>query len=261
MSGERPVNAEEPDWVCFTRTSSPWPPVRHPLDALAHSSYGGVIYNGYRGQRDCGRATRCGSTGSPRWSARHPAHVAAPSGATCSSPGTRSARDLDAACELAGAPSSRATSCCAHGQMVHLARAARPAGLHVPLTRLTMETAEWFHAGTWPRRHGHAPLRGHPSQREDAYLPVHLLHLVNGHDPGPNWCSTRWPRTARGRSLHFLLDATPLPLTEGSARPSTARAQVAPRRRAVEPPAPVRCAPGRLPPRIRRGAGRPVTAQ
>ncbi|MGA2474476.1 MAG: cyclase family protein, partial [Acidimicrobiales bacterium] len=43
-----PVNADEPDWVCFsedvltlaTQCATHW-------DALAHSSYGGVIYNGY----------------------------------------------------------------------------------------------------------------------------------------------------------------------------------------------------------------------
>src|SRR5277367_4469581 len=44
----QPVNADEPEWVCFsedvltlaTQCATHW-------DALAHASYGGVIYNGY----------------------------------------------------------------------------------------------------------------------------------------------------------------------------------------------------------------------
>ena len=57
-----PVNADQPDWVCFsedvltlaTQCATHW-------DALAHSSYGGVIYNGYPASSvSADGAARCG---------------------------------------------------------------------------------------------------------------------------------------------------------------------------------------------------------
>ncbi len=57
-----PVNADEPEWVCFsedvltlaTQCATHW-------DALAHASYGGVIYNGYPATTvSADGAARCG---------------------------------------------------------------------------------------------------------------------------------------------------------------------------------------------------------
>ena len=58
----QPVNADQPEWVCFsedvltlaTQCATHW-------DALAHSSYGGVIYNGYPASTvSADGAARCG---------------------------------------------------------------------------------------------------------------------------------------------------------------------------------------------------------
>ena len=58
----QPVNADQPDWVCFsedvltlaTQCATHW-------DALAHASYGGVIYNGYPASTvSADGAARCG---------------------------------------------------------------------------------------------------------------------------------------------------------------------------------------------------------
>ena len=60
-----------------------------------------------------------------------------------------------------------------------------------------------------------------PSQYEDIYLPVHLLHLVEmGLTQGQNWVLDPLAEacSADGR-YSFLLDATPLPLTEGLGSP------------------------------------------
>ena len=61
----------------------------------------------------------------------------------------------------------------------------------------------------------------YPCQYEDAYLPVHLLHLVEmGMTQGQNWVLDHLAEdcAADGRYT-FLLDATPLPLTDGLGSP------------------------------------------
>ena len=57
---------------------------------------------------------------------------------------------------------------------------------------------------------------------EDAYLPVHLLHLVEmGLTQGQNWVPHALADDCAGDGRYsFLLDATPLPLTHGLGMPS-----------------------------------------
>ena len=121
------------------------------------------------------------------------------------------------------------------GQMVHLRPERRDLVAYTwPSPGLTIETAEWFHA------HDVAAVATDtlvfevfPCQHEDAYLPVHLLHLVEmGLTQGQNWVLDALADdcAADGR-YSFLLDATPLPLDPGArhaAQPG--RAQVAPAR-------------------------------
>jgi hypothetical protein len=60
-----------------------------------------------------------------------------------------------------------------------------------------------------------------PTQHEDIYLPVHLLHLVEmGLTQGQNFVLDPLAEAcaADGR-YSFLLDATPLPLTAGLGSP------------------------------------------
>ena len=85
------------------------------------------------------------------------------------------------------------------GQMVHLRPERRDLVAYTwPSPGLTIETAEWFH------RHDVAAVATdtlvfevYPSQHEDIYLPVHLLHLVEmGLTQGQNWVLDAWPTTA-----------------------------------------------------------------
>ena len=222
-----PVNAEEPDWVCFsedvltlaTQCATHW-------DALAHSSYGGVIYNGYpAGSVTAAGATRCGIHRLTTVVSRGILlDVARALGRDVLEPGHPiSPGDLDAACELAGATVEPGDILLVRtGQMVHLAPGRRDLLAYTfPSPGLTMETAEWFHA------------------RDVAAVATDTLPFV----------PARRHAAATDRRARLA--------------PQPARAQVAPRRRAVEPPStgPVR---GLVVSRrgiSAGGAGRPVTAQ
>ena len=205
-------------------------------DALAHSSHAGVIYNGYpastvtaEGAAKCGihRAGAVVSRGVLLDVARalgrdvlEPGHPISPA-------------DLDAACELAGVTPERGDIVLVRtGQMVHLEPDRRDLVAYTwPSPGLTIETATWFHA------HDVAAVATdtfvfevYPCQYEDAYLPVHVLHLVEmGLTQGQNWVLDPLSDAcaADGR-FTFLLDATPLPIGR---RPrvaaATGRAQIA----------------------------------
>ena len=132
--------------------------------------------------------------------------------------------DLDAACGLTDVAVEPGDILLVRtGQMVHLAPDRRDLLAYTfPSPGLTIETAEWF------RSHDVAavatdtlPFEVIPCQREDAYLPVHLLHLVEmGMTQGQNWVLDALAEdcAADGRYT-FLLDATPLPLTHGLGSP------------------------------------------
>ena len=224
----RPVNAEEPDWVCFsedvltlaTQCATHW-------DALGHASYGGVIYNGYPAASvTSDGATRCGihrlgtvvSRGILLDVARalgrevlEPGHPIMPA-------------DLDAACELAQVGVEPGDIVLVRtGQMVHL----RPEGRDLvaytyPSPGLTIETAEWFHARDVAAvATDTLPFEVIPCQHEDLYLPVHLLHLVEmGLTQGQNWVLDELAQDCASDGRYtFLLDATPLHLTAGLGSP------------------------------------------
>ena len=224
----QPVNADQPEWVCFsedvvtlaTQCATHW-------DALAHASYGGVIYNGYPASTvSADGAARCGihrlgtvvSRGVLLDVARalgrdvlEPGHPIMPG-------------DLDQALALAGVELEPGDIVLVRtGQMVHLAPGRRDLMAYTfPSPGLTIETAGWFH------HHDVAAVATdtlvfevYPSQHDDAYLPVHLLHLVEmGLTQGQNWVLDALAEdcAADGR-YSFLLDATPLPLTQGLGTP------------------------------------------
>jgi kynurenine formamidase len=224
----QPVNADQPDWVCFsedvltlaTQCATHW-------DALAHSSYGGVIYNGYPASTvSADGAARCGIHRlGPVVSRGVLLDVARARGRDVLEPGYPiMPNDLDAACALAGVAVEPGDIVLVRtGQMVHLRPERRDLVAYTwPSPGLTIETAEWFH------RHDVAAVATdtlvfevYPSQHDDLYLPVHLLHLVEmGLTQGQNWVlDALADDCALDGRYTFLLDATPLPLTQGLGTP------------------------------------------
>jgi kynurenine formamidase len=218
----------DPDFIAFsedvftmaTQAATHW-------DALAHCSHEGRLYNGYPAASVTAEgAARCGihrdgvvvSRGVLLDVARalgkdvlEPGHPIMPA-------------DLDAAHELAGVDLGAGDIVLVRtGQMVHLQPERRDLVAYTwPSPGLTIETAAWFHS------HDVAAVATdtlvfevYPCQYEDAYLPVHVLHLVEmGLTQGQNWVLDDLAEACAADSRYtFLLDATPLPLTKGLGSP------------------------------------------
>ena len=218
----------DPEFVAFsedvftmaTQAATHW-------DALAHASHAGVIYNGYPASTVTAEgATRCGIDRAGAVVSRGVLlDVARALGRDVLEPGHPiSPADLDAACQLAHVTPERGDIVLVRtGQMVHLEPDRRDLVAYTwPSPGLTIETATWFHA------HDVAAVATdtfvfevYPCQYEDAYLPVHVLHLVEmGLTQGQNWVLDPLSDAcaADGR-FTFLLDATPLPLVDGLGSP------------------------------------------
>jgi kynurenine formamidase len=218
----------DPDWIrtsedlltMATQSATHW-------DALAHASYGGVIYNGYPASSitEAG-AARCGI---------HRLRTVVSRGVLLDVARTKHVNvlepgypimpaDLDEACALAGVDVASGDIVLVRtGQMVHLAPQRRDLVAYTwPSPGLTIETAEWFFARDVAAvATDTLTFEVYPSQYDDTYLPVHLLHLVEmGMTQGQNWVLDPLAEdcAADGRYT-FLLDATPLPLTDGLGSP------------------------------------------
>jgi kynurenine formamidase len=218
----------DPEFIAFsedvfsmaTQAATHW-------DALAHCSHAGVIYNGYPASSVSAQgASRCGIDRAGTVISRGVLlDVARAQGRDVLAPGHPiSPADLDAACSLGDVSIESGDIVLVRtGQMVHLQPDRRDLVAYTwPSPGLTIETAEWFHA------HDVAAVATdtlvfevYPCQYEDAYLPVHVLHLVEmGLTQGQNWVldALATECAADGRYT-FLLDATPLPLTAGLGSP------------------------------------------
>jgi len=196
-------------------------------DALAHASYAGVIYNGYPATSvNEEGAARCGIHRLETVVSRGVLlDVARAKGLDVLEPGYPiMPEDLDASCEVAGVEVvSGDIALIRTGQMVHLSPGRRDLVAYTwPSPGLTVETAEWFFTHDVAAvATDNLTFEVYPSQYEDAYLPVHLLHLVEmGLTQGQNWVLDELAHdcAADGRYT-FLLDATPLPLTNALGSP------------------------------------------
>jgi kynurenine formamidase len=219
----------DPEFIAFsedvftmaTQAATHW-------DALAHCSHAGKLYNGYPASSVAADgAKRCGihRTGAvvSRGVLLDVARALGREVLEAGYPITPA--DLDAASGLGdGVEVGPGDIVLVRtGQMVHLEPDRRDLVAYTwPSPGLTIETAEWFHA------HDVAAVATdtfvfevYPCQYEDAYLPVHVLHLVEmGLTQGQNWVLDPLADAcaADGRYT-FLLDASPLPLTEGLGSP------------------------------------------
>jgi kynurenine formamidase len=218
----------DPSWICSsedlltlaTQCATHW-------DALAHVSYDGVIYNGYAATSvDEDGAARCGIHRLTTVVSRGVLlDVARTKGLEVLEPGYPiSPDDLDAAAAAGGVAIEPGDIVLVRtGQMIHLAPERRDLVAYTwPSPGLTIETAEWFHANDVAAvATDTLVFEVFPCQHDDAYLPVHLLHLVEmGLTQGQNWVLDDLADAcaADGR-YSFLLDATPLPLTNGLGSP------------------------------------------
>jgi kynurenine formamidase len=237
ISVNTPVG-DDPEWISFSedvvtmalQCATHW-------DALAHASYRGVLYNGNpTGVVTAEGAARCGIDAVDSVVSRGVLlDVARALGLEVLEPGHPiSSDDLDAALDLAGVALEPGDVVLVRtGQMVHLALPGRPGLGDAPPERdlirytwptpgLTMGTAEWFHARDVAAvATDTLPLEVYPCEDEALYLPVHLLHLVEmGMTQGQNWFLDELAEAcAEDGRYDFLLDATPLPFTNGLASP------------------------------------------
>jgi kynurenine formamidase len=218
----------DPEWICSSedvvtlalQCATHW-------DALAHCSYDGVMYNGYPASSvDSRGAGRCGIHLLTTVVSRGVLlDVARTRGLDVLDPGYAiTPDDLTAACEMGGVEVEPGDIVLVRtGQMVKLATPGRDLVAYTwPTPGLTIETAEWF----WARDVAAVatdtlPLEVYPCQYEDIYLPVHLLHLVEmGMTQGQNWVLDPLAADCAGDGQYtFLLDATPLPFTNGLGSP------------------------------------------
>jgi kynurenine formamidase len=237
ISVNAPVG-DDPEWTSFSedvvtmalQCATHW-------DALAHASYRGVLYNGYptSAVTEAG-AARCAIDAVGSVVSRGVLlDVARALEVEVLAPGHPiSCDDLDAALDLAGVALEPGDVVLVRtGQMVHLALPGRPGLGDAPPERdlirytwptpgLTMATAEWFHARDVAAvATDTLPLEVYPCEDEALYLPVHLLHLVEmGMTQGQNWVLDELADAcAEDGRYDFLLDATPLPFTNGLASP------------------------------------------
>jgi kynurenine formamidase len=222
--------SDDPEWICASedvvtmalQCATHW-------DALAHVSYGGRMYNGHPASAvtDTG-AARCGIERSgPLVTRGVLLDVARAVGRDTLGPGHAvSAEELDAACALGRVQVHPGDAVLVRtGQMRHLwAERTRQAlfDYAFPAPGLTMDTALWF------RRHDVAAvatdtlsLEVVPGEDVTAYLPVHLLHLVEmGLTQGQNFVLDVLADDCAADGVYeFLLDATPLPFTAGLGSP------------------------------------------
>jgi kynurenine formamidase len=222
--------SDDPRWICSSedtvtmalQAATHW-------DALAHVSYGGVLYNGHAAGTvtDAGAAC-CGiDKVGPLVTRGVLLDVARAKGLEFLEPGYPvTARDLDDAERQAGTAVEPGDAVLVRtGHMRHLQGPRTRQSLFdyaFPAPGLTMGTAEWLH--------GHdvaavatdtLSLEVVPSEEEQTYLPVHLLHLVEmGLLQGQNFVlDALADDCARDGAYSFLLDATPLPFTAGLGSP------------------------------------------
>ncbi len=194
-------------------------------DGLAHATYGGHIWNGYpAGTVTTAGAKRCGihhvRTLVTRGVLLDVARAAGVERLPAGHPLTED--DLEAALELARttiAPGDVVLLRTGHIQLFHAGdKLAYATGAPGP----SLHTVEWFH------RHDVAAVavdnlifEVFPGPRDDVFLPVHFLHLVDmGLTQGQNWDLEALAAdcAADGRYT-FLLSAPPEPIQNGIGAP------------------------------------------
>jgi kynurenine formamidase len=237
--------SEDPEWICSNEdvVVMPLQCATH-WDGLAHVSYGGKLYNGFpQSSVTSAGASKLGIHLVDSVVGRGVLlDVARAKGVEVLDGGYAiQPADLDAACELGGVRIEPGDVILVRtGQMVHLKLDGRfpDGGATAPHANmlnfndvlrymgfapgLSMATAEWFHARDVAAvATDTLSLEVLPCEDEAIYLPVHLLHIVEmGMTQGQNWLLDPLAAECAEDGVYtFLLDATPLPFTNGLGSP------------------------------------------
>ena len=195
-------------------------------DALAHVSYEGNLYNGVKSSEaiTVAGASRMGidkiktivgrgvlldvakAKGVDRIEGNYPLTAA----------------DLDAACELGKVEVRSGDIVLIRTGQMQLFFAGDREAYGTPCSGPSLQTVEWFHSRDVAAvATDNIVFECFPSEREDAMLPVHLLHLVDmGMTQGQNWNLEELAKdcAADGR-YWFFLDASPMPFTHAVGSP------------------------------------------
>jgi kynurenine formamidase len=213
----------DPDLLCAnddvvylpTQAATHW-------DALAHASYGGRMYNGIDpASVDVRGAGRAGiDTVGPVVSRGVLLDVARALGVGRLDPGYAiTADDLDRAEALADVEVGAGDIVLVRTGQVQVFKAGDRVGYAFPSPGLSLQTAPWLYARDVAAvATDTIALEVFPSERDDAPLPVHLLHLVEmGLLQGQNWdLEALAEDCAADGQYAFLLSATPEPVVRGT---------------------------------------------
>jgi kynurenine formamidase len=194
-------------------------------DSLAHASYDGRIYNGHPASSiDTHGAARCGiDKVGPLMGRGVLLDVARALSAKRLEPGYQiTPADLDAAVRLTGLSIQSGDILLVRTGQMQLFLQGKKEPYIYPSPGLTMVTAPWLHS------HDVAAvaidtliLEVFPGEREDAFLPVHLLHLVEmGLTQGQNFDLEALAADCAADGVYeFWLEATPQPFVAGLGGP------------------------------------------
>lgn len=194
-------------------------------DGLAHASYNGTMYNGFSDTLiDASGARRCGIQHVTSLVSRGVLlDVAKVHGVDQLSAGyALTADDLDAAVDLARVTMEPGDVVLLHTGFVRTFLSGDRMTYAIGAPGPSLATVEWFH------RHDVAAVaidnlifEVFPSERDDAFLPVHFIHLVDmGLTQGQNWnLEALAADCAEDGRYDFLLSASPEPVVNGCGAP------------------------------------------
>lgn len=194
-------------------------------DGLGHVSYDGKIYNGYPASSiTAAGASLCGIHKITTLVSRGVLlDVARATGVARLEGGYAiTAADLDAAEELAKTKVASGDIVLVRTGQMEFLRNGDKVGYCVPAPGVSTMTVEWFRdRDVAAVATDTLPFEVYPCEREDAVLPVHLLHLVEmGMTQGQNWVLDALADDCAEDGVYsFLLEASPQPFTNAVGSP------------------------------------------
>ncbi|NUP47170.1 MAG: cyclase family protein [Catenulispora sp.] len=197
-------------------------------DALAHASYEGRLYNGFdpgviteAGAAHCG-IDKAGTIVGRGVLLDLPRALGVPKLGDAERGRALTPEDLDAAVELARVQIRPGDLVLIRTGAMTVLKAGDKGGYCFPTSGPSMQTAPWFHAHDVAAvATDNIAFEVYPPERDDAQLPVHLLHLVEmGMLQGQNWDLEALADDCADDGVYeFFLSASPEPFTHAAGAP------------------------------------------